>query len=147
MCQVRFCFCFCFFRATPAAYGSSHARSRMGAAVEAYATATVTGIWARARATAYAAACWQCQILIPLSEARNQTRVLMDTSGFLTYWATTGTPCQALLCSLAWISKNTLQSIGYQREMESSLGSQPVKDRTGIQTQVSLMSEATTALC
>ena len=36
---------------------------------------------------------WQLQILNLLNEARDQTRILMDTIvGFLTCWATTGTP-------------------------------------------------------
>ena len=35
---------------------------------------------------------WQCWILNPLSEARDWTRVLMDTSWVRFHWATTGTP-------------------------------------------------------
>ena len=35
---------------------------------------------------------WQHQILIPLSVARDQTQVLMDTSQICYCWATTGTP-------------------------------------------------------
>ena len=38
----------------------------------------------------------QCWILNPLSEARDQTWILMIPVGFLTYWATTGTPVYRL---------------------------------------------------
>ena len=37
---------------------------------------------------------WQCQILNPLSEARDQTRNLMVTNRICFRWATTGTPDQ-----------------------------------------------------
>ena len=43
----------------------------------------------------------QCWILNPLSEARDRTCVLMDTSRIHFHWATTGTP-------LAWILKEEL---------------------------------------
>ena len=35
---------------------------------------------------------WQCQILNPLSEARDQTRILMDTSWFLNPLSHNGNP-------------------------------------------------------
>ena len=35
----------------------------------------------------------QCQILNPLSEAGDQTQILMDTSRIHFHWATMGTPC------------------------------------------------------
>ena len=35
---------------------------------------------------------WQCQILNPLSEARDCTHILMDTSQVCYHWATMGTP-------------------------------------------------------
>ena len=35
---------------------------------------------------------WQCQILNPLNEARDQTLILMDTSQVRYHWATMGTP-------------------------------------------------------
>ena len=57
-----FCF-FCLFRAIPVAYGGSQARGRIGA--------TVTGLHHSSQ---------QCWILNPLSEARDQTHVLMDAS-------------------------------------------------------------------
>ena len=40
----------------------------------------------------------QCQILNPLSKARDQTLILMDTSQIHFYWATTGTPYSIFLC-------------------------------------------------
>ena len=40
----------------------------------------------------------QQQILNPLSEARDGTRVLVNTSQIHFYWATMGTPCYCFLC-------------------------------------------------
>ena len=37
-------------------------------------------------------------MLNPLSEARDQTRILMDTSHVRYHWATTGTPSECILC-------------------------------------------------
>ena len=41
----------------------------------------------------------QCRILNPLSKARDETRILMDTSWTLTCWATTENPTQVFLIS------------------------------------------------
>ena len=41
---------------------------------------------------------WQCQILNPLSEARDRSHVLMDTNWFHYCWATRGTPIFFILC-------------------------------------------------
>ena len=77
-----FIFGFCLFRAAPVAYGGSQARGQIGVQPPAYATATAT-------ATAMpdlSCVCdlhhssWQCQVLNPLREARDQTRILMDPS-------------------------------------------------------------------
>ena len=76
-------------RATPAAHGSSQARSWMGTAA-----AVLTpqpqqhGIWAHLWPTRQLTA---HQILNPLSKAMDQTHILMDASGFVTPWATMGT--------------------------------------------------------
>ena len=68
---------FCLFRATLVAYG----RRRLGVILEllllAYTTATATpdpSLVGNLRCSSQ-----QCWILNPLSEARDQTRVLMDT--------------------------------------------------------------------
>ena len=45
---------------------------------------------------------WQCQILNPLSGARNQTWVLMDTSMVHYHWATVGTPKSILIFRSCW---------------------------------------------
>ena len=58
-----FSFLFLLFRAEPGAYGSSQARVRIGAA-----------------AAGLHHSSWQCRILSPPSEARDQTHVLMDAS-------------------------------------------------------------------
>ena len=54
---------FLLFRAAPVAYGSSQAKSRIGAA-----------------AASLHHSSWQHQILNTLSEAGDQTRILTDTS-------------------------------------------------------------------
>ena len=73
---ILFIYLFIFaFRAAPMAYGSSQARVQVG--------------------TAAAGLCHssqQCRILNPLSKARDQTCILMDTSQFHYCWATMGTP-------------------------------------------------------
>ena len=74
-------FFFFFFRAALAAYGSSQARGQIGAAGAAYVTAIampdlshICDLHCSLR---------QCWILNPLREARDQTRILMDTSQVL----------------------------------------------------------------
>jgi len=58
-----------FFRAAPAAYGSSQAMDQIGAVAEADATVTAT---LRPNPTCNLChSLWQCQILNPLSKARD----------------------------------------------------------------------------
>ena len=64
-----------FFRATPAAYGSSQARGQIGA----IAMLDLSHVYDLPLSSQ------QYQILNPLSQARDQTRVLMDTSQVLYY--------------------------------------------------------------
>ena len=66
---------FLLFKATPAAYGSSQARGRIGA--------TAAGLCHSS---------WQCQILNPLSKARYGTYILMDTSQISFHCTTMGIP-------------------------------------------------------
>ena len=82
---------FFLFTATPAAYGSSRARDWTGAAAGAYDTATAM--------LDPSHICNLHQILNPLSEAKDWTHILMDTSRFLTRWATTRD-------SKSWMSKS-----------------------------------------
>ena len=56
-----FLFVFCLFRAIPMVYGDSQARGQIRAVI----------YWPTPQSQ-------QCQILNPLSETRDQTRVLMD---------------------------------------------------------------------
>ena len=68
-------FVFCLFRATPAAYGGSQARSQIRASPSSYSHS-------HARSKLHlqpTCSLWQCQILNPQSEARDQACTLMDT--------------------------------------------------------------------
>ena len=69
-----------FSRATPAAYGGSQARGLIGAvATGLLQSHSNAGSEPRLRAT-YTTAHWQCQILNPLSKARDRTCNLMVPS-------------------------------------------------------------------
>ena len=67
---------FFFFRATSVACGNSRARGRIRAVAEAYATATAP--LDPSRICNLSHSLQQCQILNSLSEARDQTHILMD---------------------------------------------------------------------
>ena len=56
----------------------------------AYDTATAT--WDPSHICNLHHSSWQCQILNPLSETRDWTHILMDTSQIHYHWTTTGTP-------------------------------------------------------
>ena len=73
-----FFFFFFFFRATPAAYGGSQARGQIGAAA--------TGLYHSSQ---------QPQILNPLSEARDQTQIIKDTSWVLNPLSHSGNSCMS----------------------------------------------------
>ena len=65
------------FRAAPAAYGSFQARSRTGAVAAGLhhtAAQDLSHVWDLHHTQQ------QCQVLNPLSDARNQTHIVMDTS-------------------------------------------------------------------
>ena len=72
------------FRFTLVAYRSSQARSQIGATLLAYATATDTVAWNPSHICGLHHSSWQHWILNPLSEARDQTHILMDT-GWVCY--------------------------------------------------------------
>ena len=79
-----FSFCLFFFRAIPSAYGSCHSRGQIEAAA-----ASLRHSHGNARS------------FDPLSEARDRTRILIDTSLVRFGFATTGTPyCVILECVL-----------------------------------------------
>ena len=98
--SVCFFVYFLLFRTTPTAYGSSQARG-----------------WIRAIAAGLHHISWQCQILTPLREARDQTRILMDTSLICFHWAMMGTPhlfFNLTILSLTWMISSlciTLSSV------------------------------------
>ena len=81
---------FCLFRVEPMAYRSSQARGQFGGVVLAYTTATEMQDLSRVCDLHHSS--WQHQILNPLSEARDQIRILMDTSLVRYHWAMMGTP-------------------------------------------------------
>ena len=66
------------FRAALVGYGSSQARCQVRAAAATYTTVTTTQVPSLDCDLHHSS--WQHQILKPLSRARNQTCVLMDTS-------------------------------------------------------------------
>ena len=70
-------FIFFIFMAVPVAYGSSQARGPTEAAAEAYATVTIT--WDPNHICNLHYSSQQSQTLNPLSEARDQTRILRET--------------------------------------------------------------------
>ena len=74
------------FRAAPTAYGSPQARG-----MQLPATATATATWDPSYVFNLHYSSWQCQIPNPLSEARDQTQILMDTSQIRFCCATVGT--------------------------------------------------------
>ena len=82
-------------KAAPAAYGSSQARSQIGAAA-ASAYTTATAMWDPSQIGNLHHNSRQCQILIPLSNARDQTLQLMVPSWIHLHCTTTGTPCGLL---------------------------------------------------
>ena len=69
---------FCLFRAEPAAYGCSQVRGRIRAVASGLATATAVQDLSHICNPHHRSQ--QCWILNSLSEARDQTRILMDTS-------------------------------------------------------------------
>ena len=76
--SMIFFFFFFFFRLLSVAYGSSHTRVKSDLQLPAYATGAATldssHVWNLHCSS------WQCQILNPLSEARDGTRILRHTS-------------------------------------------------------------------
>ena len=72
---------FFFFRTAPVAHGGSQARGRIGAGAAAASHSTATPDLSCIYDLHHSSQ--QCQILNPLSEARDQTWVLMDTSQIL----------------------------------------------------------------
>jgi len=68
--------------------------SRLGMELELQRLVTTTATAAQDESRIYNLqhSSWQCWIFNPLSKARDQTLVLMDTSQVRYCWATTGTP-------------------------------------------------------
>ena len=78
------------FRAIPEACGGSQARGRIGAAAARH-NQSHDNVGPKHVCNLYHSS-WQHWILNPLSKARNQTHILIDTSRVHYHWATMGTP-------------------------------------------------------
>ena len=78
------------FKAAPTAYGSSQAEGWISATAAAYTTATATGDPSLVCSLHHSS--WQHQILNPLSETKDRTRILMDISRIHFHSAIMGTP-------------------------------------------------------
>ena len=81
-----------FLKTAHVAYGSSQARDQIKSELQqsAYATARATQDPSCVCDLCHSSG--QCQIADPLSEARDQTWIYMDTSWVHYHWATMGTP-------------------------------------------------------
>ena len=85
-------------RAASEAYEGSQARGLIGAAVASLTTATATATRDPSHVCDLHHSSQQCQILNPLSEARDQTRNLMVSSWIHFCFTTTGTPSFFIFC-------------------------------------------------
>ena len=83
-------FFFGLFRAIPEAYGNSQARGRIEAVAPGYTTAIATPDLSHIFNLHHSSP--QCWMPNPLSEARDQTWVLMGASQIHFHWAMMGTP-------------------------------------------------------
>ena len=89
-----------FLRAASMAYGNLQARDRIRAAAAILPTATATRNPSCICDLHHSSQ--QCQILNWVSEAKDGTRILMDSSWVWYHWATTGTPLSVIL-NLLWV--------------------------------------------
>ena len=89
--SLSLCLSQSFLGAAPAAYRRSQARDRIRA-LQLLAYTTATAMWDLSRICDLNHSSWHCWILNPLSEARDWTWVLMDTSHVHFCGATMGTP-------------------------------------------------------
>ena len=80
----------CLFRASLAAYRSSQAKGRIGAAAATDTTGTATPDLSRIFHRHHSS--WQCPILNPLIEAKDRNFILTDPCQVRYCWATTRTP-------------------------------------------------------
>ena len=83
-------FFFLFCLKTPMAYGSSQVTGRIGAIAAGLCHSPTA--WDLSHVGSLQHSSWQHQIPDPLSKARNQTCILMDTSRICFHYATAGTP-------------------------------------------------------
>ena len=109
------CCCFVFFRATPMAYEGSQARGWIRAAAaglcHSHSNAGSELVYNLHHSS------WQCQILNPLSQARDRTCILMDVSQICFHWATAWTPHPFIIISVVIVIK--MQNWGSERQLHS----------------------------
>ena len=89
---------FFLFRGTTVAYGSSQARNQIEAAAAGLCHSSATSDLSHI--CNLHCSLWQHQILNPLSEARHQTHILMDTSRFLNPLSHSRSSCAMILLIL-----------------------------------------------
>ena len=106
---------FFFFRATPVAFGSSQARCQNGAAAASLHHSHRQQCWIWAASVTYITAHQQRWILNPLSKARDQTPILMDTNWLRSLLNHNRNSWYALdgkwLCPDHWSSKGKIKLI------------------------------------
>ena len=109
------------WKTAPASYGSSRARGRIGAIIVGLDhshsnTRSEPHLWPHRSS-------WQCLILNPLSEARDRTHILMDTSQAHYRWATLGTSKGLIVnsWSVLHVRPSGCSCLGCQRKVFQSL--------------------------
>ena len=113
--SFKFCVCVCLFRAVPRSYGGSQARGPIGAVAAGNSHSSTRSKSHLQPTPQLTATPW---ILNPLSKAKDQTCVLMDTSQNHFHWATTGTP---LLSPFVLQSKESVSMGGYTYNLNSCI--------------------------
>ena len=125
-------FCSFIFRASP--WHMEVPRPGVQSELLLPATATATAVPDPSRVFDLHHSSWQCQILNPLSEARDQTWTSWSLVGFVNHWAMTGTPSDSFNSTYSG-SLHTQSSCGTYAEYSGFIGNKYMKDNVmGIET-------------